>query len=251
MGSKRYHAVVFGEGDGGVQERKHGLTLMDRLTPWSANIVNLTSLFGEWERRRLDGCKWDRKFREIYSVCLFTLCIENGSDKRYLIGFQQIGIDKTPVTLNQLFDPNFGEVEDCDVILVDDPKKYGSAEVPHHRLQLVSYINQPSTSEKDLVEFLERKKLNVAHDGDLRLVIHVEQEGLFNYAFLHAYLKHRQPACPYNQVFAFGQNAESPRGWFCVQVFPELAIFPELGEEDARKLCVDREQYSKQISSGE
>ena len=44
----------------------------------------------------------------------------------------------------------------------------------------------------------------MARDDDLRLVIHVEQEGRFNYTFLFAYLIHRDPKCPYSQVFAFG-----------------------------------------------
>lgn len=218
---------------------------MDSLTKWSAHIADLRSLFSEWERRRIDGQVWTKRFREIHSVCMFTLCIENGTDRRYLIGFQQRGIETSPVTINRLFDDNFGEIEDCDVLLVDDPKSFGESTVLHHRCQLVSYVNQPSTSEADFVRFLEKKKLRVAKDDDLRLVIHVEQEGLFNYAFLHAYLCHRQPACPYSQVFAFGQNGNVPRKWFCVQVYPDLAILPELDEDSAKALALDREQYNK------
>jgi hypothetical protein len=99
------------------------------------------------------------------------------------------------------------------------------------------------------MRFLEKKKLRVAPDDDLRLIIHVEQEGPFNYAFLSAYLNHRQPACPYSQVFAFGQNGDSPRKWFCVQVYRELAILPELDEEAARRLVLDREQYDNALST--
>lgn len=176
---------------------------------------------------------------------MFTLLIESKTDHRYLIGFQQHGMNPVPAKINDLFDDNFGEIEDCDVLLVDDPKGYGEAEVLHHRCQLVSYINQQSTSEKDLVEFLEKKKLKVTPDDDLRLIIHVEQEGWFNYNFLWAYLNHREPQCPYSQVFAFGQNGDSPRKWFCVQVYPELAILPELDENAAKALVLDREQYNK------
>lgn len=67
-----------------------------------------------------------------------------------------------PCQVNDVFDDNFGEIEDCDVLLIDDPKQYGEAEVLHHRCQLVSYLNQPSTAEVDVVKFLERKKLKVA-----------------------------------------------------------------------------------------
>ena len=224
---------------------------MDNLSKWSAHMVDLRSLFSEWERRQEAGHPWTKRFREIRSICMFTLCIENRTDQRYLIGFQQHGIQSTPVTINRLFDDNFGEIEDCDILLVDDPKTYGESTVLHHRCQLVSYVNQPSTSEVDFVKFLERKKLKVAPDDDLRLVINVEQEGPFNYAFLSAYLNHRQPACPYSQVFAFGQNGENPRKWFCVQVYPDLAILPELDEETAKTLLVDREQYNKAISTQE
>ena len=48
------------------------------------------------------------------------------------------------------------------------------------------------------------------HRRNLRLVIHVEQEGSFNYAFLYAYLNRREPKCPYSQVIAFGQNGARP-----------------------------------------
>lgn len=222
---------------------------MDSLAKWSAHIVDLRSLFCEWERRRVDGHAWTTRFREIYSVCMFTLCIENGTDQRYLIGFQQHGTPDTPVSITQLFEDNFGEIQDCDILLVDDPKRSGEAKVLHHRSQLVSFMNQPSTSEKELVAFLEKKKLKVAPDDDLRLIIHVEQEGPFNYGFLWAYLTHRQPQCPYSQVFAFGQCADEPRRWFCIQVYPDLAVLPELDEETAGALVLDREQYNRPASA--
>jgi hypothetical protein len=59
---------------------------------------------------------------------MFTLCLENGTDQRYLLGFQQHGIDNTPVTIKLFFDDHNLVIEDdCDVLLVDDPKKYGNS----------------------------------------------------------------------------------------------------------------------------
>jgi len=224
---------------------------MDDLSKWCAHIVDLRTLFSEWERRRVEGHPWTTRFREIHSVCMFALLIENGTDQRYLIGFPELGLDHEPATVNRLFDDNFGEIEDYDVLLIDDPKSYGESQVLHHRCQLVSYLNQPSTKEVDLVKFLEKKKLKVTPDGDLRLVIHVEQEGPFNYAFLSAYLNHREPKCPYSQVFVFGQNGDNPRKWFCAQVYPDLAILNELDEDTAKALVLDREQYTKVTNTGQ
>ena len=221
---------------------------MDSLTPWSAQIVDLRTLFSEWERRRLAGHPWTKRFREIQSVCVFVLCIEHKTEQRYLIGFQQRGTP-SPVKVENLFDDNFGEIEDCDVLLIDDPKRYGETEVLHHRCQLVSYMHQPSTSEVDVVRFLERKKLKVAPDSDLRLIIHIEAEGFLNHSYLAAYLAHRKPPCPYSQVFVFGQTDISPRRWSCAQVYPTLATLPDLNEQTAKALVLDREQYNRAIST--
>ena len=102
-----------------------------------------------------------------------------------------------------------------------------------------------STAEVDVVRFLEKKKLRVAPDDDLRLIIHVEVEGAFNHALLATYLTHRKPRCPYSQVFVFGQTGANPRRWSCSLVYPDYAILPELDESKARELLQDREQYSK------
>jgi hypothetical protein len=222
---------------------------MDDLAKWSAHIVDLRTLFSEWERRNVEGYRWTRRFREIHSVCMFTLLIENGNNQRYLIGFQEKGHEIASVNVNRLFDDDFGEVEDCDVLLIDDPKKYGESQVLHHRCQLVSYINQPSTSEVDFINFLERKKLKVPLDPDLRLVIHIEQEGPFNFGILSIYLNSRSPKCPYSEVFVFGQNSIAPRRWFCVKVYPGLASFPELDEQTAKDLVIDREQYILKLNT--
>jgi len=218
---------------------------MDRLSKWSAYIVDLRSLFSEWERRHQSGVKWTRRFREIHSICMFTLCVEHKSTQRYLIGFQNPGLVNESVTINRLFDNDIGEVEDCDFLLVDDPGGYGKASVLHHRCQLVSFLNQLETTESAWARFLEKKKLRVPFDDDLRLIIHIEQEGRCNNEFLHLFLKHRDPACPYSQVFTFGQTGVNPRKWICHQVHPVWAILPELTEDDAKSLVLDREQYCK------
>ncbi len=217
---------------------------MDALNRWSVHLVDLQTLFSEWERRFRQGGPWTRKFREINSACMFTLCLENGTDKRYLIGFQEAGPDAIPVRIERLFDSDFGEVEDVDFVLVDDPKDSGVTELEHHRCQMTSYINQPSTSEVDWVKALERKKLKAAPDNDLRLVIHIEQEGRFNDEFLSAYLQYRSPKCPYSQVFVFGQIGNQPRRWFCKLVYPEPITLPEFDEETAKKLVLDRQRWA-------
>jgi hypothetical protein len=222
-----------------------GETTVDNLTKWSAYIVDLRSLFSEWERRNQAGAKWTRRFREIHSICMFTLCVEHNSPQRYLIGFQNPDRVSEGVTIGRLFDGDIGEVENCDFLLVDDPKGNIAAGVLHHRCQVVSFVNQPETSELAWASFLEKRKLKVPRDDDLRLVIHIEQGGRFNYEFLHLFLTHRSPQCPYSQVFVFGQTGDAPRKWSCKLVYPDLAIFPDLTEEDAKALILDREQYSK------
>lgn len=220
---------------------------MDKLAKWHAHIVDLRSLFASWEHRHADDARWTRRFREIHSICMFALCMENGTDHRYLVGFPALGPPNESVSTNRLFDDGFGEIEDCDVLLVDDPKTYGPSTVLHHRCQLTSFVNQPSTDEVQWVRFLD-KKLSVPRDNDLRLVIHVEQEGRVNFAFVSAYLSHRTPRCPYSQVFMYGQNGFEPRKWFCVLVYPQMAVMPELDEETARRLIVDREQYCRPVT---
>jgi hypothetical protein len=91
---------------------------MDRYQKWSAHLADLKTLLGEWERRRLAGTSTGRRVREIGTICLFTLCVENNENKRLLIGFQRRGLVDTPVPVNKLFEDSFGEIEDVDVILV-------------------------------------------------------------------------------------------------------------------------------------
>jgi len=218
---------------------------MDKLQKWSVHLADLKSLISKWEQRRTSGVRITRRMREIRSICLFALSLENRSEQRYLIGFQQRGIPRTPVPFDRLFDNDFGEIEDCDFVLVDDPKKYGPSIVDHHRTQLVSFLGQPSTEPKDWVAFLEKKKLKVAPDDDLRLVIHVEQPGKTNLGFLWGFLQMREPKCPYSQVFVFGLKEANPVIWYCAQVYPELVLLNDLPESDIPKLLSDREQYCK------
>lgn len=222
---------------------------MDSLARWSANLVDVRTLFSEWERRQQAGVRWTRRFREIHSICMFALCMENRSTQRYLIGFPRVGVHDELISVARFFDNDFGEIEDCDILLVDDPATLIGPVVLHHRCQLVSFIGQPSTDEAMWVKFLERK-LRVANDPDLRLVIHVEQEGRLNYAFLSAYLNHASTRCPYGQVFVFGQNGASPRTWFCVQLYPCLTVMHELHEDRAKELVIDRQQYLTERSGG-
>ncbi len=109
----------------------------------------------------------------------------NKSPTRYLIGFQNTELGA--IKIDRLFDDDFGDYQDVDFILAPVPKKVAKGSTTHHRCQLKSFINQPSTNEKAWCDFL-KKPLRVAVDNDLRLVIHIEQEGYFNYSFLHAYL---------------------------------------------------------------
>jgi hypothetical protein len=66
---------------------------------------------------------------------------------------------------------------------------------------------------------------------------------------LAAYLAHRKPRCPYSQVFVFGQTGVNPRRWSCAQVYPDFATLPDLEEEAAKALLLEREQYNKAIST--
>lgn len=215
---------------------------MDKFTEWSAYLVDLDYLFAEWDRLNDQNKEWDTRFREIHSICMFALLVENQTDQRYLIGFQKIGAPQEPLTIREIFKDSSIVIEnDCDVLLVDCPKQ-GESEVDHHRIQLTSFTRRSSTSEKELVEFL-RKKLRRAPDSDLRLVIHIEQSGTFNLDFLNAYLNHEYTPCPYSQVFIFGQVSDCPRVWTCSQIYPEWKKLPDLDERTAKILISDRPHF--------
>src|SRR5687768_13163322 len=131
---------------------------MDSRPKWFALIVDLLSLLSEWERRHTLGHPWRTRFREIYSACMFTLCLEHKTAHRYLIGFRLRDKPTTQFTVSDLFRNGFAEFDDTDVVLIHDPKKPGASSVLYRRYQLVSFTHQPSTQEVDVVAFLERGK---------------------------------------------------------------------------------------------
>ena len=135
---------------------------MDTLEKWHAHIVDVQTLFRHWEANRAAGRANQKRAREILTICLFTLCLENNENKRFLIGFQQRG--KPPAEggpVWDLFKDGFGEIENVDVILIPDLGPNGPAEREIHRCQLVGYRDRPNPSTEDLIEFLEEKKLPV------------------------------------------------------------------------------------------
>jgi len=216
---------------------------MDSYQKWSAYLADLTTLYSEWERRRFTGTVSGKRFREINTICLFALCVENNENKRFLIGFQERGLVTQPVPVTRLFENNFAEIEDCDVILVPDLGPEGPAERDIHRCQLVSYLNRAEPGTADMIAFLEEKKLRVPRDDNLILIVHVEQPTTFDYVKLSIALQLRKPKCPYSQVFVLGQlgNTEPPR-WFCAQLYPLFVPLCELDGLTARDVLANREQ---------
>jgi len=183
-----------------------------------------------------------KKDREILAICLFTLCLENNESKRFLIGFQQRGLPAKPALIRDLFEDGFGEIENCDVVLIPDLGRDGPHERDIHRCQLVSYLNRGilGTTE-DLIEFLEEKKLRVPPDNDLRLIIHLEQPTAFDWVKLSIHFQMRRPKCPYSQVFLLAETGvpSSPR-WSCRQLYPLMLPLRDMDLETARVILADR-----------
>jgi hypothetical protein len=184
----------------------------------------------------------NKRSREILAICLFTLCLENNENKRFLIGFQDRGLDLRPGFVRDLFVDDAGGIEDCDVILIPDLGPNGPPERDIHRCQLVSYLNRvvPGTTE-DLIAFLEEKKLRVPPNDDLRLIIHLEQPTAFDWVKLSIHLQMRQPKCPYSQVFLLAQTAIEPQShWSCRQLYPRMVPLRDMDVETARLILADR-----------
>lgn len=111
---------------------------MDTLEKWHAYIADVQTLLQHWEAERAAGREHRKRAREILTICLFTLCLENNENKRFLVGFQQRGKPHTvagPVW--GLFKDGFGEIENVDVILIPDAGEDGPSEREIHRCQLV------------------------------------------------------------------------------------------------------------------
>ena len=215
---------------------------MDSLQKWHALIADVKTLFAHWEERRLAGPPMRKKDRVILAICLFTLCLENNENKRFLVGFQQRGLPLKAVLIRDLFEDGFGEIENCDVILIPDLGPDGPEERDIHRCQLVGYLNRGTLgTTDDLIAFLEEKKRRVPPDDDLRLIIHLEQQTAFDWVKLSIHFQMRQPKCPYSQVFLLTDTGipSSPR-WSCRQLYPVMLPLRDMDLETARTVLSNR-----------
>jgi hypothetical protein len=214
---------------------------MDRLEKWHAALVDVKTLFSHWEAQRAAGHARRKRSREILTICLFTLCLENNENKHFLIGFQNRGLPSEPGRVFQLFEDGVGEIENVDVILVPDLGPDGPPIRDIHRCQLVGYLERPEPSTKDLIDFLEEKKLRpVGNDDDLRLIVHLEQPIAFDWVQLSIHLQMRQPKVPYSQVFLLAQTGLDPKQptWSCRQLYPRMIPLRDLDLEVARTLLL-------------
>ncbi|HEY1771347.1 MAG TPA: hypothetical protein VGG02_13935 [Chthoniobacterales bacterium] len=217
---------------------------MDTLEKWHAYIADVHTLFRYWEKERAAGRANRKRVREILTICLFTLCLENNENKRFLIGFQQRG--KPPSEggpVQDLFKDGFAEIENVDVILVPDLGPDGPSEREIHRCQMVGYRDRPNPSTEDLIEFLEEKKLRFsAPDNDLRLIVHLEQAIAWDWVPLSAHLQLRRPPPPFSQIFVLAQTSLNPSepNWSCRQIFPRMLSLRDLNLEMARRVLADR-----------
>lgn len=213
---------------------------MDALQEWHAHVVDLKTLFSHWEARQAAGLPMTKRSREILTICLFTLCLENNENKRFLVGFPQLGPGSQPALLRQLFDDCFGEIDEWDVILVPDLGPDGPSERDIHQCQLVSYLNRTGGTD-DLIAFLEEKKLKVPRDDDLRLIVHLEQPTAFDWVKLAIHFQIRRPKCPYSQVFLLAQtDREGKAYWSCRQLYPLMIPLRDMDLKAARAVLLDR-----------
>ncbi len=217
---------------------------MDTLEKWHAHIVDVQTLFRHWEGEQAAGRAHRKRAREILTICLFTLCLENNENKRFLIGFQQRG--KPPATgapVWDLFKDGFGQIEDTDVILIPDLGTNGPTKREIHRYQLVGYRDRPNPSTEDLIEFLEEKKLRFSPlDNDLHLIIHLEQAIAWDWAKLSTHLQMRRLPPPFSQIFTLAETSLNPRelNWVCRQIYPRMLLLKDLDLETARTVLADR-----------
>lgn len=186
----------------------------------------------------------NRRTREIWTACLFTLCLEHNEDKRFLIGFPGRGVPKVTVTVDQIFADDFGEIEDWDVILVADGGPDGPPDREFHQCQLVSYCFRPHPSSEDLIAFLEEKKVKKCPpDADLRLIVHLDDAKPFSFDWvkISIHFHMRRPKCPYNQVFLLAETGTvENRRWSCWQVYPLGLPMKDMDVETVRRVLDDR-----------
>lgn len=209
---------------------------MDTLEKWYAEFVDVKTLFSHWEAQRLAGKARRKRYREILTICLFTLCVENNEKKHFLIGFQKRGVPSTPGPVLQLFQDGAEEIENVDVILVPD---FGPAIRDIHRCQLVGYLERPDPSTEDLIDFLEQKKLRfVCSDDDLILIVHLEQPIAFDWVQLSIHLQTRSPKVPYSQVFLIAQTSldRDHPCWSCRLLYPRMIALHDLDLEATKTL---------------
>ncbi len=216
---------------------------MDTFEKWHACFVDVKTLVQQVEARRSAG-KLNRRTREIWTACIFTLCLENNENKRFLIGFPERGLPNGPITVNQVFADDFGEIEDWDIILVEDFGPGGKEERDIHQCQLVSYCYRQNPSTDDLIEFIETKKIKKCPPGtDLRLIVHLDDQKSFSFDWvkISIHLQMRRPHCPYSQVFVLAETADlERRHWSCRQVYPLMIQLKNLDLETARAILASR-----------
>lgn len=226
---------------------------MDSLSKWYAHFADVKTLLGLWEAQERAGKGAAKRCREIATICLFTVCLENQENQRFMIGFQRLGIPVRPGSVGQLFKNGFGEVEDCDVILAPD---YGPADLSErtiNKYQLVGYRNRKNPNTADLIGFIENKKLRRATpDQYLRLLVHLEQPFVFNSDLFSAFLAARKPRCPYSRIYVLGATGEDEeRCWLCWQVFPDFIRFRDTRLKTARALVLDRKTVCEFVAGPE
>jgi hypothetical protein len=214
---------------------------VDTLEKWHAQLVDVRTLFEHWHAQLAAGKARRKRSRELLTICLFTLCLENNENKHFLIGFQGRGVRSEPGPVLGLLEDGVGEIENVDVILVPDLGPDGIPVRDIHRCQLVGYLERPEPSTEDLIDFLEEKKFrSVCNDDDLRLIVHLEQPIAFDWVQLSIHLQMRQPKVPYSQVFLLTQTSLDPKQptWSCRQLYPRMIPLRDLDLESARTLLL-------------
>lgn len=214
---------------------------MDPLEQWHAYVADLHSLFSHWEERRRRGVKLSSRDREIFSICIFALCLEQNESKRFLIGFPQRGTQNPGLMVSDLFQRGFRDLEDWDVLLIPDLGESGPIEREIHQCQMVSYLFRAGNT-ADIISFLEEKKLRRSPpNNDLRLILTLEQATEYDWVKLSMHLQQRRPRCPFNQVFLVAHQFElSEPYWRCMQLFPRAATLRHLFMAETKALLFDR-----------